>query len=60
MIVVSASTSSAAHEQEDGCQEHGGPGSPSETECVAADIGREAGVSEAVPGFDENGTFGLC
>ena len=60
MIVVSTSTGSAAHEQEDGCQEHGGPGSPGETKCVAAYIGGEAGVTEAVPGFDENGTFGLC
>lgn len=60
MIVVSASTGSAAHEQEDGCQKHGGPGSPGETECVAADIGGETGVAEAVPGFDENGAFGLC
>jgi hypothetical protein len=59
MITASASTGSAAEEQEDCCQEHGGPGSPGETECIPADVGGETGVAESIAGFDEHGTLGV-
>jgi len=56
VVVASAATGSAAHEQEDGCEEHSSPGSPCEAECVPADLGCETSVAELIAGFDEDGT----
>jgi hypothetical protein len=58
-MIIASPTGSAAEEQEDGCQEHGSPGSPGETECVSPDAGRETGIPESVAGFDEDGAVGM-
>lgn len=57
MVLASASTGSTSEEQEDGGQEHSSPCSPGEAECVFADVGGKAGVTETVAGFDEDGTL---
>jgi len=54
-MVITSASGTASEEQEDGSQEHGGPGTPGEAECVLADVGRETGIAEAVASFHEDG-----
>jgi hypothetical protein len=58
-MIIAPSTGSAAEEQEDGCQEHGSPGSPGETECVSPDAGRETSIPESIAGFDEDSSVDM-
>jgi len=57
-VVVASATGSTSQEQEDCREEHGGPSAPCKAECVPADAGCKASVTEAVAGFDEDGTAG--
>ena len=58
-MIIASPAGSAAEEQEDGCQEHGSPSSPGETECVSPDTGRETGIPESVAHFDEDGAVDM-